>query len=52
MVFEYNSYEAGGGLWDCLDSFDTLDEALKHSIKSTYDVCQIFDRIEGIEIKF
>jgi len=51
MVFSYFNHDCIGGLGDCQNSFDSLEEVKKH-MKLVYmcDHVEIFDRVAGIEI--
>jgi hypothetical protein len=55
MVFELVQYYPSGGISDCMESYDTLEEAkrivvgknLDNRLRSMYE---IFDRIEGVMV--
>lgn len=48
IVFEIVNYYPFGGLEDCLDSFDTMEEAIKVLAKCNGDYNYIYDRIDNI----
>ncbi len=50
LVFEFDAYYPGGGMYDCRLKTDNLEEALGRVRKSTYDYCEIYDTVEGVEI--
>lgn len=54
MVFQFQDYEATGGIGDVSVDFDTYEETLKFfkelpkdRLKREYDSTHAFDRIEG-----
>ncbi len=54
LVFGSKLYYPLGGLGDLKESFDTIDQAKDHVKKlhqGSCDSCEIYDRIEGVEIK-
>lgn len=52
MVFTADVYYPAGGLDDCRDSFDTLEQAKEFLKNDLSAIQQIFDRFEGIQIGF
>lgn len=42
LVFEIEDYDTSGGMWDCKDSFETLEEAIK---AATPNWGHIFDTV-------
>lgn len=51
MVFGWYDDDAGGGLNDCLDSFDSIEEARTAVSQSTREDHQILDRETGEDIE-
>lgn len=43
ILFEYDSYYPSGGMSDCSNSFETLDEAVNDGKLSKSDWVEIFD---------
>lgn len=52
MFFQIEAYYPSGGLSDCDESFDTLEEALNYMKLKNYHAyeCELFDRVQGVEI--
>jgi hypothetical protein len=55
MVFELVRYYPSGGIGDCIESYDTLEEAKQRLDKEKLDnrlrsMYEIFDRIEGVMV--
>ena len=49
MIFAYSSYYPSGGLEDVINSFDTLEEALRSPVPKGEDYSYIWDRIDDVE---
>lgn len=52
LVFDFDLYNPGGGLFDQVESFDSVQECFDFLIQKSSDFQQIYDRIEGKEIRF
>jgi hypothetical protein len=55
MVFEIEQYYPSGGVSDCIESYDTLEEAKQRLDKEKLDnrlrsMYEVFDRIEGVMV--
>lgn len=52
LVFGIYRYYPSGGMDDLNDSFETVEEAVKHTkeIFDKYDSVDIYDRIEGVSL--
>lgn len=50
MVFTYDNYYPSGGLCDCCESFDKIEDAFELLNRNVYDHIEVFDRIEGVEV--
>ena len=52
MVFAFDAYQAKGGVYDSIDSFDTPEEAMDcaNNKRKGFDCVHVFDRIDGIVI--
>jgi hypothetical protein len=55
MVFELVQYYPSGGISDCMESYDTLEEAKrivvgKNRDRNNWCMYEIFDRIEGVMV--
>lgn len=53
LVFGYYNYESSGGLKDMINDFDSIQDC-KDFIKThnSFDTCEIYDRIQGVEIPY
>lgn len=52
LVFGYDTYYPNGGMNDCINSFDTIEDAKKEIFSNLkFDYYEIFDRIEGVIIE-
>lgn len=47
MAFSFNEHEGPGGLWGCVGSFDTLEEAAFAARSDLGFYKQVFDRLAG-----
>ena len=50
LLFAFDTYYPCGGIFDMVDSFDTLEEARSASEKLRRDCSHIYDRVVGEEV--